>query len=200
MTENKRFMFVIDNGENVIYDLSKKGSVLENFNEIEEVLNNLNDENKELQGKYDRQLWEYNGLGCEYDNLKKENKELKELVREVDNELEIRDIVCGAGKFRLEEWGKHRYHQFYKGDEELEDETVVIMLMELEKENKELKELLKLISRAYSITKDESVKEILRDEIRGIDTVTEYSAMAWNEYCILSNFFEKQYGEHWDNE
>ena len=71
--------------------------------------------------------------------LEKENKELKELVSEVDNELEIRDIVCGAGKFRLEEWGKHRYHQFYKGDEELEDESVVIMLMELEKENKELK-------------------------------------------------------------
>ena len=71
--------------------------------------------------------------------LEKENKELKELVSEVDNELEIRDIVCGAGKFRLEEWGKHRYHQFYKGDEELEDETVVIMLMELEKENRTLK-------------------------------------------------------------
>lgn len=71
--------------------------------------------------------------------LEKENKELKELVSEVDNELEIRDIVCGAGKFRLEEWGKHRYHQFYKGDEELEDETVVIMLIEFEKENKELK-------------------------------------------------------------
>lgn len=71
--------------------------------------------------------------------LEKENKELKELVSEVDNELEIRDIVCGAGKFRLEEWGKRRYHQFYKGDEELEDETVVIMLMELEKEKKTLK-------------------------------------------------------------
>ena len=71
--------------------------------------------------------------------LEKENKKLKELVIEVDNNLEIRDIVCGAGKFRLEEWGKHRYHQFYKGDEELEDESIVIMLMELEKENKELK-------------------------------------------------------------
>ena len=78
--------------------------------------------------------------------LKQKNKELEELVSEVDNELEIRDIVCRAGKFRLEEWGKHRYHQFYKGDEELEDETVVIMLMELEKENNELEQLIDLFA------------------------------------------------------
>ena len=70
----------------------------------------------------------------------------------------------------------------------------------LEKENKELKKLLELISSAHSFTKEESVKEILRNEIKGIDTVTEYSAMAWNDYCTLSNFFKKQYGEHWDNE
>lgn len=70
----------------------------------------------------------------------------------------------------------------------------------LEKENEELKELLELISKAHSFTKEESVKEILRHEIRGIDTVIEDSAMAWNDYCVLSKFFKKQYGEHWDNE
>lgn len=37
-------------------------------------------ENKELQGKYDRQLWIYNGLGCEYDQLKEENEELKQVL------------------------------------------------------------------------------------------------------------------------
>ena len=105
--------------------------------------------------------------------LEKENKELKELVSEVDNELEIRDIVCGAGKFRLEEWGKHRYHQFYKGDEELEDETVVIMLMELEKEkktlkkeNEQLKNLIKTLikeveKRRITVTISDEYKELL---------------------------------------
>lgn len=71
---------------------------------------------------------------------------------------------------------------------------------ELSKENKELKELLGLISRADSFTKEESVKEILRNEIKAIDTVTDEFAGAWNDYCILSKFFREQYGEHWDNE
>lgn len=70
----------------------------------------------------------------------------------------------------------------------------------LEKENEELKELLELISKAHSFTKEESVKEILRHEIKAIDTVTGDSAMAWHDYGLLSNFFKKQYGEHWDNE
>ena len=84
-------------------------------------------------------IWENDkslSLGDVEDRLNELHEENQELR---DMELEDRDIVCGAGKFRLEEWGKHRYHQFYKGDEELEDETVVIMLMEFEKENKELK-------------------------------------------------------------
>lgn len=73
-------------------------------------------------------------------------------------------------------------------------------ISKLEKENEELKELLELISRAHSFTKEESVKEILRHEIKAIDTVSGDSAMAWHDYCLLSKFFRKQYGEHWDNE
>ena len=73
-------------------------------------------------------------------------------------------------------------------------------LEELVDENEELKELLELISEASSFTKEESVKEILRHEIKAIDTVTEDSAMGWHDYGVLSNFFMKQYGEHWDNE
>ena len=72
--------------------------------------------------------------------------------------------------------------------------------IQLKEENKQLKELLELISIASSFTKEESVKEILRHEIKAIDTVTEDSAMAWHDYCVLSDFFKKQYGEHWDNE
>jgi len=40
-------------------------------------------ENKELQGKYDKQLWLYNGLGCEYDWLKERNEQSKSIVKEV---------------------------------------------------------------------------------------------------------------------
>ena len=76
----------------------------------------------------------------ENEQLKSENENLKSNIDDLLNqELDDRDIVCQAGKFRLEEWGKHRYHQFYNGDESLEDESIVIMLMEQSKENEQLK-------------------------------------------------------------
>ena len=72
--------------------------------------------------------------------LKEENEQLKAKVNDLSNmELEERDIVCGAGRFRLEEWGKHRFHQFYDDDTPLEDETVVIRLMELSNEVEQLR-------------------------------------------------------------
>ena len=61
-------------------------------------------------------------------------------------------------------------------------------------------ELIKLIANACTYSKEHSVKEILRKEIKGIDTVTEESANAWQDYVILSEFFEEHYKEHWDNE
>ena len=61
------------------------------------------------------------------------------------------------------------------------------------------KELLKLIAKACTYSKEHSVKEILRKEIRAIDTVTGESANAWHDYVLLSEFFEECYGEHWDN-
>ena len=66
----------------------------------------------------------------------------------------------------------------------------------IDKQNK----LIKLIANACTYSKEHSVKEILRKEIRGIDTVTEESANAWQDYVILSEFFEEHYKEHWDNE
>lgn len=59
---DKRFIFVIDNGENTIYDLNKKGSVFENFNEIEEMLNSLNDENEQL--KAELYFWKKQAKQC----------------------------------------------------------------------------------------------------------------------------------------
>ena len=73
------------------------------------------------------------------------------------------------------------------------------LLNDIVEENQKLKETLNLIAEADSYTKENSVKEILRREIKAIDTVAGESADAWNDYCLLSNFFEEQYNELWDN-
>lgn len=71
---------------------------------------------------------------------------------------------------------------------------------ELKEENLRLKELINMICEADSYTERDSVKEILRDTIKSMDTAAEYSCDAWNDYCKLSNFFKKQYDEEtWDN-
>ena len=48
MNENKRFIFVVDNGEDTFYDLSKKGEIM-NMIDTEDMLNHLNEENEELK-------------------------------------------------------------------------------------------------------------------------------------------------------
>lgn len=76
------------------------------------------------------------------------------------------------------------------------------LLARVNKELKELKEVLqnrerlvKLIASAESLSKDVSVREVLRDEIKGLDTVAEKSYNAFNDYVLLSTFYEKMYGE-----
>lgn len=64
----------------------------------------------------------------------------------------------------------------------------------------EQNELIKLVADACTYSKEYSVKEILRKEIKGIDTVAYESAGAWHDYVILSTFFKEHYKEHWDNE
>ena len=85
----------------------------------------------------------------------------------------------------------YSYEDLYEVAELLNTQQATI-----EKQN----ELIKLIANACTYSKEHSVKEILRKEIRGIDTVTEESANAWHDYLILSEFFEEHYKEHWDNE
>ena len=57
----------------------------DNFNDIVDLLNDLNDENQELQGKYDaqKQLFcqlnsDKNNIWQDYQDLKKENEQLKQ--------------------------------------------------------------------------------------------------------------------------
>ena len=70
---------------------------------------------------------------------------------------------------------------------------------QLKEENIRLKELVTLIADAFTDKEYDSTKEIIRETIRSIDTITDESESAWNDYCLLSNFFEKYYGEHWNN-
>lgn len=60
--------------------------------------------------------------------------------------------------------------------------------------------LINLIADVCSYTKEHSVKELLRNEIKGIDSVTDESFEARKEYNLLNNFFKKHYMEDWDNE
>ena len=100
-------------------------------------------------------------------------------------------------------WGSDiDYEQeiFYDNHKPIGFVEVVALLNEQQSIIDKEKELLKLIANACSFNKEHSVKEILRNEIKGIDTVTYESANAWHDYVLLSEFFEECYGEHWDNE
>lgn len=49
-------------------------------NEVHDVIKRITKENKNIQDEYNKQLWLYNGLGCEYDWLKKENERIKQAL------------------------------------------------------------------------------------------------------------------------
>lgn len=79
-------------------------------------------------------------------------------------------------------------------------EPIVDLLNELHEENEQLTKLLILIADAESARSENSVKEILRNTLFGLDTVAGESPNAFKEYCILNKFFKEHYKEHWDND
>ena len=95
MTENNRFILCNKTTDSNVWDTLEKQCygweyVVSLLNGFDGTIKDLSDdyeqllkENKKLQGKYNKQLWIYNGLGCEYDSLKKENEELKSTINEV---------------------------------------------------------------------------------------------------------------------
>ena len=87
-----------------------------------------------------------------------------------------------------------------EANEKLSEKDLAEEIAELKKENEKMKKTLKLISEADCIQEEDSVKEILRHVLAGLDTVTYESSMAWNDYCILNDFFKEYYNEHWDND
>lgn len=74
-------------------------------------------------------------------------------------------------------------------------------IKELQQENQQFKKTLRIIADAESARKSDSVKEILRDTLFGLDSVAGESVNAWNDYIVLDNFFKEYYnGEYWDSD
>ena len=139
---------------------------------------------------------EFRIILMEHQDYERENKRLQEMMDNLSHnydELEKENTELKNGK-AIQEF-ERRLINLTNIIKETSDEN-----RELKKEIKELKELIKLIADADSISYDESVKEVLRHYIKGVDSVAGESAGAWHEYCILSNFFKEHYKEHWDNE
>ena len=96
--EAENWLVTNDNHSVVLNNKAEAHMVANMFNDVIDVLNELNDENQELQGKYDaqRQLYcqlnsDKNNIWQDYQDLKKENKQLKsELSRYKEvNRLDI---------------------------------------------------------------------------------------------------------------
>lgn len=85
--------------------------------------------------------------------------------------------------------------EFY--EDEIDD--IVDLLNEQHAETERLKEQLSLVCNAESSAHYNSVKEVLRRQIFGLDCAAEESPNAWHHYRLLSKLFEEQYGEYWDN-
>ena len=74
------------------------------------------------------------------------------------------------------------------------------LLNEQDQKIKELKRMLKLVSESESVRNENSVKEIVRNTLFGLDSVAGESANAFNDYLMLNKFFKEYYNEHWDND
>lgn len=107
-----------------------------------------------------------------------------------DQQADLNYLAKFIGEFKVEKFKVKLRNLRMLEDKVLEQQDTI---------NKK-KELLKLIANACSFSKEHTVKEILRNEIKGIDTVTYESANAYQDYVLLSEFFKECYGEYWDND
>ena len=83
------------------------------------------------------------------------------------------EIVCQKGIFKLEEWEDVNYceHSFWKDDEPLTDEDVIVLLADLTAENKQLKQQLDYIQNSISNAikhqktelQQKALKEVIKD-------------------------------------
>lgn len=107
----------------------------------------------------------------------------------------IRNIVGDIYDSEKDKW----FEEDWKGKPLDYDDDLIVFLNDQQAEIERLKEQLSLVCNAESSSPYNSVKEVLRRQIFGLDCAAQESANAWNHYCVLSKLFEEQYGEHWDN-
>ena len=139
---------------------------------------------------------EFRIILMEYQDYERENKHLQEIIDTLSHnydELEKENLQLKNGE-ALQEYERRLINLININKETIDENR------ELKKEISKLNELIRLIADAHSFTKEESVKDILRHAIYGIDTVAGESANAFHDYMILSTFFKEHYKEHWDNE
>ena len=115
--------------------------------------------------------------------------------------MEVVDLLNNQQE-RIQDLEKKLKHTTTLNDECQESfAPLVVENKELKKQNNKLQEVLDLISDIDSIVYErDSVKELIRDKIRGLDTVSYEYPTAWNHYVILSKWFKETYKEDWDNE
>ena len=142
MSENKRFEIkdfpydaflkrrIYDNLMDKIYDCT-----LEHQDLLCDLLNQQNDENKELKKENNKWIVDYNGLNTEYEWLKDENEQLKKLLKCSRKE---------ANDYCEELMGKDEFIRLYKRQRDEvteENEQLKEEFDELKRENRELNEL-----------------------------------------------------------
>ena len=88
---------------------------------------------------------------------------------------------------------------FYEEGAVIDYDDVVDLLNEQDQRIKELKRMLQLVSELESVRNENSVKEIVRNNLFGLDSVAGESANAFNDYLLLNKFFKEYYNEQWDN-
>lgn len=114
------------------------------------------------------------------------NEQQDTINKQLDQIIELQD------KYRILEFNHSRLEKRNKAQYE--------KIGEQQAEIERLKEQLSLVCKAESSAPYNSVKEVLRRQIFGLDCAAEESANAWNHYCVLNKLFQEQYGEYWDNE
>ena len=97
---------------------------------------------------------------------------------------------------KIEWWHEHPTNIYVCPNMEYATE----ILNEQDQKIKELKRMLKLVSESESVRNENSVKEIVRNKLFGLDSVAGESANAFNDYLMLNKFFKEYYNEHWGND
>lgn len=167
--------FILDKKENINFPCNShtKGDIINRLNILNDVVDTKSSMLKRCMEHSKKMNDAYEKLLNENIELEEDNKYLRELT----------DI------------GKTNPKAVVDALNDYSDEND-----KLKKENKKLKYLLDIICFADCVTPHDDVKDILKEYISGLDSVSYEYPSAWDEYCLLSDFFKEMYDEEWNYE